>query len=33
GIFDVVKGVLKGVGKNVAGSLLEQLKCKLSGGC
>nr|ABG66418.1 chensirin-3 precursor [Rana chensinensis] len=33
GLFSVVKGVLKGVGKNVAGSLLEQLKCKISGGC
>nr|P0C5X5.1 RecName: Full=Brevinin-2DYe; AltName: Full=Brevinin-2CDYa [Rana dybowskii] len=37
GLFSVVTGVLKAVGKNVAknvgGSLLEQLKCKISGGC
>nr|CAJ80862.1 ranatuerin-2AMa protein precursor [Rana amurensis] len=33
GLLSVFKGVLKGVGKNVAGSLLDQLKCKISGGC
>nr|P0C5X1.1 RecName: Full=Brevinin-2DYa [Rana dybowskii] len=33
GLLSAVKGVLKGAGKNVAGSLMDKLKCKLFGGC
>nr|AFR34254.1 antimicrobial peptide brevinin-2ZHa precursor [Rana zhenhaiensis] len=37
GIMRVFKGVLKTAGKsvakNVAGSFLDRLKCKISGGC
>nr|AIU99882.1 brevinin-2KK1 [Rana kukunoris] len=37
GLLSVFKGVLKTAGKNVAknvaGSLLDQLKCKISGEC
>nr|AFP24867.1 preprobrevinin-2Ka [Rana kukunoris] len=33
GLLSVFKGVLKTAGKHVAGSLLHQLKCKISGGC
>nr|BAI53086.1 preprobrevinin-2Oc [Rana ornativentris] len=33
GLFNVFKGALKTAGKHVAGSLLNQLKCKVSGEC
>nr|AFR43666.1 ranatuerin-2DR precursor [Rana draytonii] len=31
GIMDTFKGIAKGVAKNLAGKLLDELKCKMTG--